>query len=380
MSAGDFVHSKITGNDEHTALFNMRVTRGNFELHGRHIPGHTNLPRLINRTHVTIEGSYNSSKPAFLTTTSLHRYPSKSDTAHLKSESNMPMPTFAEPFRQGIDAAMNAWEQSPERPLAMVTHEKLSNPITVICQGADIGWLTVSSQIVHSPEFSYSAPVFSTPRHASQSSTTKHPKCDHHRAYSTFCGISSTADYSTSTLLHDEHHRCQARQRLSVPCVAMNVGYLYSLKRPHLHSGFASLLRSPYSALRRPIAPSNSSGSEIKDFAQRCKYLTTFDIAKDDHPTESKSPKPGCKQHCALLGVGSNVGNRVFTIEDACRALDAEHGTSVKRTSGLWETKAMYVVDQDDFLNGVCEVSTHTFGIRGETRELPKSGFGGWVI
>ena len=58
----------------------------------------------------------------------------------------------------------------------------------------------------------------------------------------------------------------------------------------------------------------------------------------------------------AYVGLGSNVGDRPKLIEAACRDLD--HGPDVHmiRTSGLWETKAMYVTDQGDFLNGVCEV------------------------
>jgi len=31
-------------------------------------------------------------------------------------------------------------------------------------------------------------------------------------------------------------------------------------------------------------------------------------------------------------------------------------GIRVKRTSSLWETKPMYVMDQGQFINGVCEV------------------------
>lgn len=33
-----------------------------------------------------------------------------------------------------------------------------------------------------------------------------------------------------------------------------------------------------------------------------------------------------------------------------------ERGLRVKRTSSLWETKAMYVEDQNHFINGACEV------------------------
>jgi 2-amino-4-hydroxy-6-hydroxymethyldihydropteridine diphosphokinase/dihydropteroate synthase len=31
-------------------------------------------------------------------------------------------------------------------------------------------------------------------------------------------------------------------------------------------------------------------------------------------------------------------------------------GIKVKRTSSLWETEPMYVLDQDRFVNGACEV------------------------
>ena len=60
----------------------------------------------------------------------------------------------------------------------------------------------------------------------------------------------------------------------------------------------------------------------------------------------------------AYIALGSNVGDRLKLIEDACRALHAQDGISLRRTSGLWETKAMYVLDQNDFLNGVCEIET----------------------
>lgn len=57
-----------------------------------------------------------------------------------------------------------------------------------------------------------------------------------------------------------------------------------------------------------------------------------------------------------FVALGSNVGDRLDMIEKACREME-EEGMQVVRTSGLWETKAMYVEDQANFLNGVCEVS-----------------------
>lgn len=60
--------------------------------------------------------------------------------------------------------------------------------------------------------------------------------------------------------------------------------------------------------------------------------------------------------HRAYLAFGSNMGDSVKTIEDALDALEAHPSVTLLRTSGLYETKAMYVEDQADFVNGACEV------------------------
>lgn len=57
----------------------------------------------------------------------------------------------------------------------------------------------------------------------------------------------------------------------------------------------------------------------------------------------------------AYIALGSNLGDRVGMIEQACHEMDAR-GIKVKRTSSLWETEPMYVLDQDRFVNGACEV------------------------
>ncbi|PLN77812.1 Dihydropteroate synthase [Aspergillus taichungensis] len=61
--------------------------------------------------------------------------------------------------------------------------------------------------------------------------------------------------------------------------------------------------------------------------------------------------------HRAFIALGSNVGDRVDMIEAACLEMDRV-GVKVQRTSSLYETAPMYVLDQDPFLNGVCEVET----------------------
>lgn len=50
------------------------------------------------------------------------------------------------------------------------------------------------------------------------------------------------------------------------------------------------------------------------------------------------------------------MGDRIGMIEEACNTLTSR-GITVKRTSNLWETEPMYVLDQDNFINGACEVS-----------------------
>ena len=58
----------------------------------------------------------------------------------------------------------------------------------------------------------------------------------------------------------------------------------------------------------------------------------------------------------AYIALGSNVGDRISLIEAACRAMSQQR-IEVTRTSALYETKAMYLEDQDPFINGACEAS-----------------------
>ena len=58
----------------------------------------------------------------------------------------------------------------------------------------------------------------------------------------------------------------------------------------------------------------------------------------------------------AYIAFGSNVGNRIENIENACKALERS-GLPILRTSHLYETKPMYVEAQNNFINGVCEIS-----------------------
>lgn len=63
-------------------------------------------------------------------------------------------------------------------------------------------------------------------------------------------------------------------------------------------------------------------------------------------------------QRGVVVALGSNVGNKIEEIEKACRAIDADPDMRIVDTSCLYETKPMYVEDQERFVNGACEVSS----------------------
>ena len=63
----------------------------------------------------------------------------------------------------------------------------------------------------------------------------------------------------------------------------------------------------------------------------------------------------GTSSHRAFIALGSNVGSRIEMIEKACLEMERAN-IRIKRTSSLFETAPMYVLDQAPFINGVCEV------------------------
>ncbi|EPE02335.1 folic acid synthesis protein [Ophiostoma piceae UAMH 11346] len=71
---------------------------------------------------------------------------------------------------------------------------------------------------------------------------------------------------------------------------------------------------------------------------------------------QSRGPAVPQKKR-AYIALGSNLGDRIGWIEKACQEMDSR-GVRVLRTSSLWETEPMYVLEQDKFANGVCEVET----------------------
>lgn len=70
---------------------------------------------------------------------------------------------------------------------------------------------------------------------------------------------------------------------------------------------------------------------------------------------ETTHSSTGKHVHKAYIALGSNQGDRIAMIERACLEMERA-GIRIKRTSSLFQTSPMYVLDQDLFLNGACEV------------------------
>lgn len=77
--------------------------------------------------------------------------------------------------------------------------------------------------------------------------------------------------------------------------------------------------------------------------------------------TLNGAPSPRAPR-TAYIALGSNLGDRIAWIERACNEMD-KRGIHVKRTSSLWETEPMYVLDQDRFVNGACEVRSTRYAV-----------------
>jgi len=60
----------------------------------------------------------------------------------------------------------------------------------------------------------------------------------------------------------------------------------------------------------------------------------------------------------AFLGLGSNLGDRLATLQHAVDLLDAEPGITVLASSRVWETDAVGGPPQPDYLNAVVRVET----------------------
>ncbi len=59
----------------------------------------------------------------------------------------------------------------------------------------------------------------------------------------------------------------------------------------------------------------------------------------------------------AILGLGSNVGDRLSNLQAAVNFVDLRAG-KVRKISSVWETSPVYVINQDPFYNAVVDIET----------------------
>ena len=129
-------------------------------------------------------------------------------------------------------------------------------------------------------------------------------------------------------------------------------------------------LASPVQDVDRTRVPISSAGASvckddvaIKALLQELdsKLLSITSTSSDEiaRPGQlnSKATGRGQMKRGVVVALGSKVGNRDEESEKACRASDADPDMRIVDTSFLYETKPMYVEDQERFVNGACEVS-----------------------
>ncbi|TVY83073.1 Folic acid synthesis protein fol1 [Lachnellula suecica] len=118
----------------------------------------------------------------------------------------------------------------------------------------------------------------------------------------------------------------------------------------------------------RPLRPSRclNAGARVSTSVALRRYQSSIDSPEwtrhtlsslQVFPNDMSELPKGSPPVLAYIAFGSNLGDRIDWIERACNEM-AEQGIRILRTSCLWETDPMYVVDQDKFVNGVCEVET----------------------
>lgn len=69
-------------------------------------------------------------------------------------------------------------------------------------------------------------------------------------------------------------------------------------------------------------------------------------------------PFPGRRQRTAFLGLGSNVGDRLATVESAIADLDGHDDITIETVSAVYETEPVGGPEQDPYLNLVAAVTT----------------------
>ena len=150
------------------------------------------------------------------------------------------------------------------------------------------------------------------------------------------------------------------RLLLSSSCASLCYSYC-SAKRPYysITTKEFDLSRHNKSAVQSIFA-SNESSRTIHNAKAAGVNRPSPLLASSTAEMEKADIGQPCPEQCAtihraMIALGSNIGDRVSMIEQACEKMQSQ-GIAVKATSLLYETAPMYVKDQEAFYNGVCEV------------------------
>lgn len=143
---------------------------------------------------------------------------------------------------------------------------------------------------------------------------------------------------------------------------------ILSIEARELHSAqyqsrCLSRLSEPFSSYRREMSCLSKEGRALQrphgpKILGTVKLLEHESVSKAALSRVQRSYSVQRKKITAYIALGSNLGNRLQMIEAACNAMDNRDDICIVATSGLWETKAMYVENQPEFLNGVCKIET----------------------
>lgn len=121
----------------------------------------------------------------------------------------------------------------------------------------------------------------------------------------------------------------------NVPRVTLTLTTPTALARAEVHVTRSKAVVPPY-----PFGAAPYVLDETSD-------ITIYGHATEEQSRQHDDTRP--KVHRAILGMGSNINDRVETINSAVTLL-AQFGTII-RLSFLYESPAKYVTNQPDFLN-----------------------------
>lgn len=94
----------------------------------------------------------------------------------------------------------------------------------------------------------------------------------------------------------------------------------------------------------------------FSDVKVSLRAVTNGHVDKRGSATAQRGKVGARERDGIFVALGSNLGDRVRVVENACRNIEASGDIRVVATSSLFETEPMYVEDQNRFLNGVCKV------------------------